>query len=61
MSSGKKDKSLKKKYNSFLSNSRDIPEPEPERENSMEGIYPLLKEFKKCLYKIERETLETKG
>ena len=61
MSSGKKDKSLKTKYSSFFSNRRDIPEPEPEPENSMEGIYPSLKEFKKCFYKIDRETLDTKG
>ena len=61
MPSGKKDKSLKKKYSLFFRNRRDIPEPEPEPENSMEGIYPSLKEFKKCLYKIERETLETEG
>ena len=37
MPSGKKDKSLKKKYSSFFSNRRDIPEPEPEPENSVEG------------------------
>ena len=49
MPSGKKDKSLKKKYSSFFSNRRDIPEPEPELENSVEGIYPLLKEFKNSL------------
>ena len=46
MRSGKKVKSLKKKYSSFFSNGRDIPEPEPELENSMEGIYPSLREFK---------------
>ena len=57
----KKDKSLKKKYSSFFSNRRDIPEREPEPENSLEGIYPSQKEFKKLLYKIEKETLETKG
>ena len=49
MPSGKKDKSLKKKYSSFFSNRRDIPEPEPELENGVEGIYPLLKEFKNSL------------
>ena len=38
MPSGKKDKSLKKKYSSFFSNRRDIPEPEPEPKNSVEGI-----------------------
>ena len=40
---------MKKKYSSFFSNRRDIPEPEPELENSVEGIYPLLKEFKNSL------------
>ena len=49
MPSGKKDRSLKKKYDSCFSNKRDIPEPEPEPEYSMEGIYPLLKEFKNSL------------
>ena len=44
---------MKKKYSLFFSNRRDIPELEPEPENSVEG----MKEFKKCLYKIERETL----
>ena len=47
MPSGKKDKSLKKKYSSFFSNRIDIPEPEPE--NSVEWIYPSLKEFKNSL------------
>ena len=61
MRSGKKNKGLKKKYSLFFGNRRDIPEPEPELENSMEDIYPSLKEFKKCLYKLERETLDTKG
>ena len=61
MPNGKKDKSLKKKYILFFSNWKDMPEPEPEPENSVEGIYPSLKEFKKCLNKIEREILETKG
>ena len=42
MSSGKKDRSLKKQYSLFFSHRRDIPEPE----NSMEGICPLLREFK---------------
>ena len=40
---------MKKKYSLFFSNRRDIPEPEPEPENSVEGIYPMLKEFKKSL------------
>ena len=47
MPSGKKVKSLKNKYSLFFSNGRDIPEPEPEPENSMEGICPSLREFKK--------------
>ena len=46
MPSGKKERSLKKKYSSFFSNRTDISEPEPEPENSMEGIYQLLREFK---------------
>ena len=46
MPSDKKVKSLKNKYSSFFSNERDIPEPEPESENSMEGICPSLREFK---------------
>ena len=46
MPSGKKVKSLKNKYSSFFSNGREIPEAEPEPENSMEGICPLLREFK---------------
>ena len=45
MPSGKK-----KKYISFFSNRRDIPEPEPEPkpepENNVEEIYPSLKGFK---------------
>ena len=36
-------------YSSFFSNRRDIPEPEPELENSVEGICPSLKEFKNSL------------
>ena len=44
MPSGKKEKSLKNKYSSFFR--RDIPEPKPEPENSMEGICPSLREFK---------------
>ena len=44
MPSDKKFKSLKKKYKSFFSNRRDIPEPIPEPENSVEEIYPSLKE-----------------
>ena len=46
MSSGKKERSLKKKYNSFFNDRRDIPDLEPEPENSMEGICPSLREFK---------------
>ena len=49
MPSDKKFKSLKKKYKSFFSNRRDIPEPIPEPENSVEEIYPLLEEFKYSL------------
>ena len=37
---------MKTKYSSLVSNRRDTPEPEPELENSLEGIYPPLKEFK---------------
>ena len=48
MPSGNKEKSLKNKYSSFFS--RDIPEPEPESESSMERIYPFLSEsFKDSL------------
>ena len=46
MPSGKKKKSLKKKYSSFFIDRREIREPEPEPENSVEGIYPSLREFK---------------
>ena len=47
MPSGKMVKSLKKKYSSFFSDRRDIPEPEPEPElSSVEGTYPSLIEFK---------------
>ena len=49
MPSGKKEKSLKKKYSLFFSNRRYIPEPEPEPENSIEGIYLSQKEFKNSL------------
>ena len=49
MPSGIKDKSLKKKYRSSFSNRRDIPDPEQEPENNVEGIYPSLKEFKNSL------------
>ena len=42
----KKLKSLKKKYKLFFDTKRDIPEPVPEPENRMEGIYPLLKKQK---------------
>ena len=45
MPSGKKERSLKKKYSSFFSNRKDIPEPE----NSVEGIHPSLKECKNSL------------
>ena len=51
MPSGKKERSLMKKYSSFFSNRRDIPELEPEPENSVEGINPSLKEFKNSLEK----------
>ena len=44
MPSDKKLKSLKKRYKSFFSPRRDIPERVPEPENSVEGIYPSLKE-----------------
>ena len=44
----KKVKSLKNKYSLFFSNGIDIPDPEPESENSMEGICPFLREFKDC-------------
>ena len=47
--SGKKERSLKKKYSLFFSNRRHILETEPESENSVEGIYTLLKEFKNSL------------
>ena len=30
----------------FISNRSDTPKLEPEPENSLEGIYPLLREFK---------------
>ena len=33
---------MKKKYSSFFNARRDIAEPEPDPENSLEGIYPLL-------------------
>ena len=46
MPSGKKERSLKKNHSSFFSNRRDIPELEPVPENSVEGIYPSLREFK---------------
>ena len=53
MPSGKKDKILEKIYSLLFNNRRDIPElepePEPEPENSLEGIYPSLKEFKNGL------------
>ena len=49
MPSGKKERSLKKQCSSFFSNRRDIPEPE----NSVEGIYPSLKEFKNSLEKTD--------
>ena len=39
-------KSLKTRYSSLFSNRKDTPEPVPEPENSLEGIYSLLKEFK---------------
>ena len=46
MPSDKKGKRLKKKYNSFLNARRNTSEPEPEPENSIEGINTSLKEFK---------------
>ena len=50
MPRSKKEKSLKNKYSSFFSNRRDIAEPEPESESSLERIYPLLSEsFKDSL------------
>ena len=54
MPSGKKDKSLKNKYSLFFSNRRDIPEPEPDPENSLEGIYPSLKKFKNSLEETDQ-------
>ena len=53
MPSDKKGKSLKKKYNSFLNARRNTSEPEPEPENSIEGIYPSLDEFKSSLEEID--------
>ena len=44
---------MKKKYSSLFNARRDIPEPEPEPGNSMEGIYPSLKEFKISLEEID--------
>ena len=49
MPSGKKERSLKKKYSLFFSDRRNIPELEPEPKNCMEGTYPSLKEFKNSL------------
>ena len=45
MPDGKKDKSLKNNLSSFFSNRRDISEPEPEPESSVERIYPSLNEW----------------
>ena len=45
MPSGKKEKSLKNKYSSFFN--KDIPELEPELENSVERIYPSLSELQR--------------
>ena len=45
MPGGKKEKSVKNKYSSFFSNRRDIPEPKPEPEGSVERIYPSLSEL----------------
>ena len=53
MPSDKKAKSLKKKYSSFFITRRDIPEPEPEPEDRVEGIYPLLDEFKISLVETD--------
>ena len=36
---------MKKKYSSFFSTKRDIPELIPEPENRVEGIYPWLEEL----------------
>ena len=44
---------MKKKYSSFFNARRDIPEPEPELEDSREGIYPSLDEFKSSLEEID--------
>ena len=49
MPNGRKDKSLKKKYSLFFSNKIDIPEPQPEPENSVKGVYPSLEEFKNSI------------
>ena len=49
MPSDKKGKSLKKRYSSFFSNRRDIPEPE----NNMEGIYPSLYELKNSIEVVD--------
>ena len=46
MPSGKKVKSFKTKYSLFFSNRSDTPKLEPKPENSVEGIYPSLREFK---------------
>ena len=53
MPSNKKGKSWKKKYGSFFNTRREIPHPEPKPGNSMEGIYPLLDEFKSSLEEID--------
>ena len=50
MLSDKKGKILKKKYSSFFNARRDIPKPE--QENSVEGIYPSLDEFKSSIEEI---------
>ena len=40
---------MKKKYSSFFSTKRDIPELIPEPENRVEGIYPWLEELESSL------------
>ena len=46
-------KSLKTKYGSLFSNRSNTTEPEPELENSVEGIYSSLKEFKNSQEKTD--------
>ena len=44
---------MKKKYSSFFNARRNIPKPEPEPGNSVEGIYPSLDKFKSILEEID--------